>query len=151
MRALDRLVEFALGALSIALVATAFAQVVARYVFSRPFPWMLELDIFLLVWATYLSGYVGIRRDCHLRVTFLLERMSAERRRRAERLNRVLAIVFVTLLGVKSFDVIAAMSGITFTALPLGMDVLYWSLPISSGLMLVALIEGLVRDRRPAK
>lgn len=41
-----------------------------------------------------------------------------------------------------------AMEGIGFTAIPLGMDVLYWSLPVGSALMLVGLVHGLVGDRR---
>lgn len=150
MRRLDRAVETAVGLLLLALVVTAFAQVVARYVFSRPFAWVLELDILLMVWATFLSGYVGVRRDSHLRVDYFLERMTLRNRRRALLLGRLLAMAFVAVLGVKSFDVIRAMDGISFTAIPLGMDVLYWSLPVGSGLMLLALALGLVSDwRRP--
>jgi len=50
------------------------------------------------------------------------------------------------VLGVKSFDVIGAMEGITFTSIPLGQALLYWALPVGSALMLIALVEGLVRD-----
>src|SRR5690606_22382826 len=58
---LDRLVEFTIGAIAIALVITAFAQVVARYVFGHSFVWVLEVDVLLMVWLTLLSGYVGVR------------------------------------------------------------------------------------------
>jgi TRAP-type C4-dicarboxylate transport system permease small subunit len=148
VRLLDRAVEVAVGLLLLALLVTAFGQVVARYVFSRPFAWVLELDILLMVWATLLSGYIGVRRDTHLKVDYFLERMTLVRRRRARLLGRGLSIVFVSVLGVKSFDVIRAMDGIGFTAIPLGMAVLYWSLPVGSGLMLLALLEGLVNDWR---
>ena len=49
---------------------------------------------------------------------------------------------------MRSFDVIRAMEGIGFTSIPLGMDLLYWSLPVGSALMLVALVHGLVGDWR---
>lgn len=148
MKLLDRAVEGLIGVLLVALVVTAFGQVVARYVFSRPFTWVLEADIFLMVWATFLSGYVGVRRDCHLRVDYFLERMTLRNRHRTTLAARVLSIAFVAVLGVRSFDVIRAMEGIGFTSIPLGMDVLYWSLPLGSGLMLIALVERLVRDWR---
>jgi TRAP-type C4-dicarboxylate transport system permease small subunit len=101
-----------------------------------------------MVWATLLSGYIGVRRDTHLKVDYFLERMTLVRRRRARLLGRGLSIVFVAVLGVKSFDVIRAMDGIGFTAIPLGMAVLYWSLPVGSGLMALALIERLLREWR---
>ncbi len=148
MKLLDRAVEFLVGALLVALVLTAFGQVVARYVFSRPFTWVLELDIFLMVWATFLAGYAGVRRDTHLRVHYVLERLTVPTRRRAALAGRLLSIAFVLVLGVRSFDVIRAMEGIGFTSIPLGMDVLYWSLPVGSSLMLVALVHGLVGDWR---
>ncbi len=146
MKLLDRAVELLVGALLVALVVTAFAQVVARYLFNRPFTWVLELDIFLMVWATFLAGYAGVRRDAHLRVDYFLERLTPPRRRLAALAGRLLSIAFVLVLGVRSFDVIRAMEGIGFTSIPLGMDLLYWSLPVGSALMLVALVHGLVGD-----
>ncbi len=148
MKLLDRAVECLIGLLLVALVVTAFGQVVARYVFSQPFSWVLEADIFLMVWATFLAGYVGVRRDSHLRVDYFLERLTVANRRRARLAARLLSIAFVAVLGVKSFEVIRAMEGMTFTALPLGMDLLYWSLPVGSGLMLLALVTGLLSNWR---
>lgn len=148
MKLLDRAVESLIGLLLVALIVTAFGQVVARYVFSRPFSWVLEADIFLMVWATFLAGYAGVRRDSHLRVDYFLARMMVVNRRRARLAARLLCIVFVGVLGVKSFDVIRAMEGIGFTSIPLGQDLLYWSLPVGSGLMLLALVTGLVSDWR---
>jgi TRAP-type C4-dicarboxylate transport system permease small subunit len=148
MRRLDRAIEVLVGLIIVALVVTAFGQVLARYVFSRPFTWVLETDIFLMLWATFLSGYVGVRRDIHLRVDYFTERMSPRGRRRAALATRLLCIVFVTTMGVTSLQVVRAMEGIAFTSIPLGMDALYWSLPLGAALMLVALVEGLVRDWR---
>jgi C4-dicarboxylate transporter DctQ subunit len=146
VKLLDRAVEFLIGLLLVALVVTAFGQVVARYVFGQPFTWVLETDIFLMVWATFLSGYLGVRRDAHLRVDYFLERMTPAHRRRTALAARLLSIAFVAVLGIKSFDVIGAMEGITFTSIPVGQALLYWALPVGSALMLIALVEGLVRD-----
>ena len=60
LRGLDRLVEFLVGALAVALIATAFGQVVARYLFSYSFSWVLEVDVMLLVWLTFLSIGLGV-------------------------------------------------------------------------------------------
>jgi TRAP-type C4-dicarboxylate transport system permease small subunit len=150
LRWLDRAVETALGLLATALVATAFAQVVARYVFARPFTWVLELDVLLLVWATLLAGYVGVRRNAHMAVDFVVARWRPAHRRRAALASLGLSLLFVALLGWKSFEVIDAMEGISFTSIPLGQPALYWALPVGSALMLVALARALAERLRRA-
>ena len=63
MKLLDRVIETLIGLILVALVVTAFGQVVARYVFARPFTWVLEADIFLMV----LAPPVGPADSAHLR------------------------------------------------------------------------------------
>jgi TRAP-type C4-dicarboxylate transport system permease small subunit len=60
-------------------------------------------------------------------------------------LSHLLCGGFVAVLGWTSLAVIDAMEGITFVSLPLGQAALYWSIPIGSGLMLLALIEEIRR------
>jgi C4-dicarboxylate transporter DctQ subunit len=151
LRALDRAVETLLGLIAVALIATAFGQVVARYAFSRPFTWVLELDVLLLVWAAMLSGYVGVRRNAHMAVDMLVARAAPASRRRIALASHALCMAFVALCGWKSFDVIDAMQGMRFTSIALELPWLYWSLPAGCGLMLLALAAGvpaLVRGRR---
>lgn len=141
-RVLDRAIETLLGLIATALVATAFGQVVARYVFSRPFAWVLEVDVLLLVWATMLAGYVGVRRNGHMAVDAFVLTWSARNRRRVAIANQLLCLAFVALCGWKSFEVIDAMQGIAFTSIPIGQPVMYWSLPVGCGLMALALAAG---------
>lgn len=148
LRILDRAVEVALGLLALALIGTAFAQVVARYAFGRPFSWVLELDVLLLVWATLLSGYLGARRGLHMAVDVLVARWSASNRRRADIVSHLLCIGFAAIMVWKSFEVIEAMEGIPFASLAVGQPWLYWSLPVGGGLMLVALVDSLARRLR---
>jgi TRAP-type C4-dicarboxylate transport system permease small subunit len=151
LRALDRAVEALLGLIAVALIATAFGQVVARYVFSRPFTWVLELGVLLVVWAAMLAGYLGVRRNAHMAVDMLVARASAANRRRIALVNQALCMMFVGLCGWKSLDVIEAMQGMRFTSIPLELPVMYWALPAGCGLMLVALAAGvpeLLRGKR---
>ena len=48
LKLLDRAVAAAIGLIAAALLVTAFGQVIARYVFARPFTWVLEFDVVLL-------------------------------------------------------------------------------------------------------
>ncbi len=95
LRWLDRAVETLLGLGLVALLAIGTAQVVLRYALSRPLPWALEASIVLLVWATMLSGYIGVRRDIHLSADFLGWSGQGRLRQVRDGLGVVLCLIFV--------------------------------------------------------
>lgn len=140
LRWLDRAVEALLGLALVALLAIGTAQVVLRVAASQSLSWALEGSIVLLVWATMLSGYIGVRRDIHLSADFL--GFSGEGRLRQVRdgVGVLLCLVFLATYGVASLTVIDAMDGIPFTSLPFGQPVLYWSLPVGAALMTLAFL-----------
>jgi C4-dicarboxylate transporter DctQ subunit len=148
LRALDRAIEALIGLIAAVLLATAFAQVVARYAFGQPFTWVLELDVVLLVWLTFLSGYVGVRRRAHMAVDSLVEKMRPGWRRGAVLAGVALSFGFAALLLKTSFAVIDGMEGIPFAALPVGQSWMYWSLPVGAGLMAFALAIDFARRWR---
>jgi TRAP-type transport system small permease protein len=140
LRLLDRSIEALLTAILAVLVAIAGAQVVWRYLLDSPLSWVLEASIVLMVWATMLAGYVGVRRNSHLSADFLGVSMRAATRWWLDLASLGLCLVFVAVYGWVSLEVIDAMEGIGFPSLPIGQPVLYWSLPTSAALMALALI-----------
>lgn len=138
LRWLDRAIETLLALALLALLAIGTAQVVLRFALNRPLPWALEASILLLVWATMLSGYVGVRRDAHLSADFLGWSGQGRLRKIRDGAGVGLCLVFVAVYGIASFKVIDAMDGIPFTALPFQQPVLYWSLPVGAALMALA-------------
>jgi TRAP-type C4-dicarboxylate transport system permease small subunit len=138
MRVLDRAVEFTLGAILAVLVAIGGMQVVFRFVLDNPLAWVLEVSVILMVWATMLSGYVGVRRNSHLSADFLGVPMKPATRWALDGLTMLLCLLFLAVYGWTSLDVIDAMEGIPFTSIPLTQPALYWSLPAGAVLMGVA-------------
>ena len=138
MRVLDRAVEFTLGAILAVLVAIGGLQVVFRFVLDNPLAWVLEVSVILMVWATMLSGYVGVRRNSHLSADFLGVTMKPATRWALDGLTMLLCLVFLAVYGWTSLDVIDAMEGIPFTSIPVTQPALYWSLPAGAVLMAVA-------------
>jgi TRAP-type C4-dicarboxylate transport system permease small subunit len=152
LRLLDRLVEVALGAILAALVTIGGLQVVWRFVLDNPLAWVLEVSVILMVWATMLSGYVGVRRDVHLSADFAGVSMRPRTRWLLDGLTVVLCLVFLAVYGWTSLDVIDAMDGIPFASIRLTQPFLYWSLPVGAALMALAFVVRLVEHarRRPA-
>lgn len=142
---LDRLVAFTIGAIAVALVATAFGQVVARYAFGQSFAWVLEVDVMLMVWLTMLSGYVGVRRRAHMATDFLVAQLSPAWRRRMAIVAGLLCALIVVIIGWTSRDIVDSMSGMYFVSIHLEQTVMYASLPVGMGLMLVAIVADLAK------
>lgn len=140
LRLIDRGVEWLLCAVLAVLVVIGGAQIIWRFVLNDPLPWVVESSVLLMIWATMLSGYIGVRRNVHLSADFTGLRMSATVRWWFDLLCLVLCLVFVAVYGVGSLKVIDAMDGIPFTSIPLQQPALYWSLPVGAMLMAVALL-----------
>ncbi len=148
LKLLDRAVAALIGLIAAGLLVTAFGQVIARYLFNRPFTWVLELDVVLLVWLTMLSGYVGVRRNLHMAVDFVVAKWPPGARRAAALGSLLLSAGFTAVLLWASFPVIDAMEGMEFVALGAAQNWMYWSLPAGAGLMLVAFAAELWRRAR---
>jgi TRAP-type C4-dicarboxylate transport system permease small subunit len=151
LRVLDAAVEALLTALLIVLVLVGGAQIVWRFVLGDPLSWVIEASVLLMVWATMLAGYVGVRRNVHLSADFAGFQARPRLRWWLDLASLLLCIVFVVVYGVSSFTVIDAMEGISFTALPIGQPALYWSLPAGALLMALALTERVVRHLRQGR
>ena len=145
LKLLDRAVAALIGLIAAALLVTAFGQVIARYVFNRPFTWVLDLDVVLLVWLTMLAGYVGVRRNLHMAVDFVIAKWPPGARRAAEIASLLLSAGFTGVLLWASFPVIDSMEGMNFAALGAPQNWMYWSLPVGAALMLIAFAAELVR------
>ena len=148
LRGLDRAVELALlGSLAV-LVGIGGLQVVWRFVLNDPLAWVLEASVILMVWATMLSGYIGVRRNTHLSADFAGLALKPRTRWRLEALTLLLCLVFLAVYGWTSLAVIDAMEGIPFTSLPVTQPAMYWSLPVGAVLMVLAFVVRLAGHLR---
>lgn len=145
LQRLDRLVEFTIGAIAVALIGTAFGQVVARYAFGESFAWVLEVDVMLMAWLTMLSGYVGVRRHAHMATDFLVARLSPAWRRRMAIVAGLLCALIVAIIGWTSQSIVDSMRGMYFVSIHVEQTVLYASLPVGMGLMLLAILVDLAK------
>lgn len=150
---LDRVVGALLTAVLALLVIIGGAQIVWRFVLNNPLSWAIETSIILMVWATMLSGYVGVRRNVHLSADFAGMTLKPATRWYLDLTSLLLCGVFVAVYGWASMTVIDSMEGIPFTSIPATQPALYWSLPVSAVLMALALLDRLWRHvgQRPEK
>ena len=83
----------ALGGLCVAMLAATVLltvlQVVFRYVLDSPLSWSEELARWLFVWSVFLGCALLISQHKHMRMEFLVSRVSAQRIRQLDLLSQV--------------------------------------------------------------
>jgi TRAP-type C4-dicarboxylate transport system permease small subunit len=90
------------------------------------------------VWLTMLSGYVGVRRNIHMAVDFVIVKWPPRWRKAVSLGGLAASAGFTAVLAWQALPVIESMEGMNFVALDLGQTWMYWSVPVGAVLMLVA-------------
>lgn len=91
--------------LMIAMSTLVFIQVLSRFIFEIPAPWIEELSKLLLIWLTYILLTSTFMRDYHVRVDLIDEWISSKLSYLFKTLINILGIVlsFVSLYYIYLF------------------------------------------------
>ncbi|MCG8548645.1 MAG: TRAP transporter small permease [Alphaproteobacteria bacterium] len=124
-----KLLEYAALLLLAATCITVFLQVVFRYVIGIAVPWTEELARYLCVWMVFLGAAAVAARDEHIKVLFLLDRLTPRGRD---------ALLLATFALCAAFDVIVLLGSIRLVQLNWGQ--LATTLPVSVGVLYLSLL-----------
>ena len=94
MRILDRIVEIVAAVCLSVMTILAFANVVARYVFSASFSFSEEITTYLFVLLSLLGTAIAARRRAHLGLTILTDVVSPKVRRILHIIGYLFAVAF---------------------------------------------------------
>jgi len=135
-RSLTTLLRSLSGALMLAAIGVNFANVIARYVFLRPFPWAEETMQFLSVWIVMLGAAVITRNAEHLRMDALIIAVPPAVRRGLEALNTLLAVVISVYVVVQAVQVVQVLTstGQRSVIARIPMNLMYASVVLGFGL-----------------
>ncbi len=94
MRILDRIEEIVAAVCLSVMTILAFANVVARYVFSASFSFSEEITTYLFVLLSLLGTAIAARRRAHLGLTILTDVVSPKIRRPLHIIGYLFAVAF---------------------------------------------------------
>jgi TRAP-type C4-dicarboxylate transport system permease small subunit len=98
---LDRLLEWLLIILMIALVTSVTWQVLSRYLLASPSSWTEELARFLLIWIGTLGAAYAFRINMHIGLDLLPKKLTGAAALNLHRFTQLVIIVFaVTVLVI---------------------------------------------------
>ncbi len=143
--------EYICGALLLALTAVCFLQVTARYfLVTQWVGWAEEFSRLFFIWGIFLGAVVAVKRDVHLGVDIIINRLPKDGRLWAsaslfKHLCMGCIAVILVRYGLEFVDITA---GDHLTTLGYPRNFFYWPAPVSGFLILIYMLPWLVRDIR---
>ena len=118
---LDRLEEWIMSLMLLAMTALAFMQVVRRYVFNTNFSWNLELTTVCFAIMIFVGISYGVRVGSHIGVDALVKLMPPPMQRATGILVVLLCLVYVAFIMVGATEYVSKMKdvGIEFDDMPI--------------------------------
>jgi len=102
----------------------------------------------LMVWVTFLGGACAARRNAHMAITELLDKLGPRGRRVADFATQLVVAVVLLLLVRYGWVIVDASWGNQLTVLGIPMAIQYLALPVGSAIMLAFILLDLVRIAR---
>lgn len=134
--------------LSILLIAgitlVLFIHVIFRYILNDPIYWASEASIFMMAWATFLGGSLGLKYKMQSSFTFFINRLTAAQRRVLSIITHILMLSFLGLLIYVSFEWVLSLSGSSSSSLRIPMWIPYSCVPVGLTFAFIHLLNHLV-------
>jgi len=157
MRILVRINDLAAAAVKVLVVAMVLAmlfalsgQVLLRYAFSIMLSWSEELSLGLFTWTVLLMAALGVREGFHVRMSLLIQRLSAGPRFWAERAIHLATMAVGCFLAWSGWRYFADTHGTTSAAIGYPIEWLHSSALVCGVLIALFALEALIEGRVPA-
>jgi C4-dicarboxylate transporter DctQ subunit len=128
----------------LAMTAVVSLQVFCRYVLGAALPWSEEISRYLLVWITFLGGSIALKREAHMGMHTLVDRLSINSRGLVKFLILILIFGFLSLTTVKGFQLAVFNMAQNSPAMRMPMGVIYLAIPTGCLIMLIHVAEQLI-------
>lgn len=139
----NKAVEAILFGTLVVMVLVTVAQVVFRFFFTA-LTWSEELSCFLLVFASLLGTTVAFKKGNHIAVTVILDRLKGTAKKLLQTLIVLIGIVFFAIVGWYGIVLMKSEATQLTPALQISMSWIYVMYPLTGGIILLHLLDGLV-------
>ena len=128
-----------------AMFLILLAQVIMRYVFSRPLTWSEEAARFIFVYVSFIGISYAYRQKGHIRMEVVVNLFPQAVRRGLEVLINLGTIALSCYMIPFSFRFIGIQAGVKATATHIPMSIVYTALPLGMALSCVRLLISSLR------
>lgn len=143
---LERFSYYAVCLFLIGLVLLLFLNILLRFVFKLPLHWTEEISMLLLVWMVYMAGASLQRKEKHIAVKLVHDRISPGARRATD-IAGLLLTLFVLVLLVAAALKMVGVQHYSFTP-SLSLRYSYFGAPVLLGAFLMLIHTAVSLGRR---
>jgi TRAP-type C4-dicarboxylate transport system permease small subunit len=131
-RLAERAIDVAAIVVFTGIFLCVFMQVILRYVFGSPMTWSEELARYLFIWCAFLGWVIASRKNGHLAMTFLAERLPAPAQRALSAAIHLATVFFAWILGSRGWRLVTNNWDVDNVAVPLSLGAVYLIVPLAS-------------------
>jgi C4-dicarboxylate transporter, DctQ subunit len=143
MRWLDRLEEWIVVSMLVAMTGLTFVQVVLRYVFNTGFTWALEMTTIFFAVMIFVGVSYGVRLGAHIGVDALVKLMPSGIRRGVSIFVVLLCLVYTGIVIAGAYTYVSKMKmvGVELEDLPIPVWIVRAILPMGYALMAMRFLQ----------
>ena len=131
-RLAERAIDVAAIVVFTGIFLCVFMQVILRYVFGSPMTWSEELARYLFIWCAFLGWVIASRKNGHLAMTFLAERLPEPAQRALSAAIHLATVFFAWILGSRGWKLVTNNWDVDNVAVPLSLGAVYLIVPLAS-------------------
>lgn len=152
-RLAERAIDVAAIVVFTGIFLCVFMQVILRYVFDNPMTWSEELARYLFIWCAFLGWVIASRKNGHLAMTFVAERLPAPAQRAIGAAVHLGTVFFAWILGSRGWKLVTNNWDVDNVAVPFSLGVVYLIVPLASIAIAAYALAALAASvrRQPAK
>ncbi len=143
-----RVLEHAVIGLFTVLCTVVFGEVVARYVFNRPYFWSEEITVYTFTWVAFLGAALALRSNRHVSISYFVSRLPAAGQAVAGLLAEVLVLAFLVLLAVQGVRFCLMNHTLASIALNIPLSFVSASLIVMTGVMILYTTDSVITKVR---
>lgn len=143
LEAVGQVIDGAVMLIGGVLIILVLANV-ALHVMARDIAWVTELGELMMVWVTFLGGAAASRRNAHMTINEIVDKLSPEKRRWADAAIQLFCLVILGFLFIFGWKIVAGSWGSVLTTLNWPMAWQYMPLPLSAIVMAAFLLWDLL-------
>lgn len=136
-RIVHRVMTPVIFVLGMVMFLVVIAQVIFRYILSRPLPWSEELARYLMVWVACLAASEAYAYGKHVGVTLIINAIKPGMRKIMTLVIHLAVAVLMAVIVYQGFVLSFLLRDQRSPALEIPMTVPYLAVPVGAGLILI--------------
>ena len=146
MKVVDKAEDICLVIMFALMVIFIFLQIIMRFVVGHSLVWSEELGKFIFVWLSWLGISIGERRNEHIKITLLTDRLSPKLQKIFEIVAYLILLAILGVIIYYAVQLVAFQWKVKYAGIKISTSWGYLSLVLGCGFMVLRIFAVLYRD-----